>query len=53
MPIILFQVPLVVTETLGIGSMAPGALLLEAAKGFQVLVATESFSHIYKCIVIF
>ncbi|XP_063605490.1 LOW QUALITY PROTEIN: vacuolar protein sorting-associated protein 16 homolog [Penaeus indicus] len=32
---LLQKVPLVVTETLGIGSMAPGALLLEAAKGFQ------------------
>lgn len=31
------QVPLVVADTLGIGSMAPGALLLEASKGFQVL----------------
>lgn len=29
------QVPLVVVETLGIGSMAPGALLLEASKGFE------------------
>ncbi|XP_069181353.1 vacuolar protein sorting-associated protein 16 homolog isoform X2 [Procambarus clarkii] len=29
------KVPLVVSETLGIGSMAPGALLLEAAKGYQ------------------
>ncbi|XP_071521416.1 vacuolar protein sorting-associated protein 16 homolog [Panulirus ornatus] len=32
---LLQKVPLVVAETLGIGSMAPGALLLEAAKGFQ------------------
>lgn len=32
---LLQKVPLVVAETLGIGSMAPGALLLEASKGFQ------------------
>ncbi|XP_076030223.1 vacuolar protein sorting 16 isoform X2 [Oratosquilla oratoria] len=32
---ILQKVPKVVTDTLGIGSMAPGALLLEASKGFQ------------------
>ncbi|KAG0719367.1 Vacuolar protein sorting-associated protein 16 [Chionoecetes opilio] len=29
------MVPQVVVDTLGIGSMAPGALLLEASKGFQ------------------
>ncbi|KAK3890447.1 hypothetical protein Pcinc_005604 [Petrolisthes cinctipes] len=32
---VLQKVPLVVAETLAIGSMAPGALLLEASKGFQ------------------
>ncbi|XP_045122050.1 vacuolar protein sorting-associated protein 16 homolog isoform X1 [Portunus trituberculatus] len=32
---LLQKVPQVVVDTLGIGSMAPGALLLEASKGFQ------------------
>ncbi|CAL4089001.1 unnamed protein product, partial [Meganyctiphanes norvegica] len=32
---LLQKVPLVVTETVGIGSMAPGALLLEAANSFR------------------
>ncbi|KAG7159513.1 Vacuolar protein sorting-associated protein 16-like 1 [Homarus americanus] len=47
---VLQKVPLVVTETLGIGSMAPGALLLEAAKGFQCLSNQERSTRANDCL---